>query len=143
MRHGYPLFASSIALALCCWILPNRVSADTSTRCGWLNLLDNRSSYGQFWFVEPLRAPEMDVDRELRLDYSHAEGRGGQSDALRPEIEYNIGLLTFEVETSYQWNHEISADPLTGRLMHQTTRGLGGIELAARHPVFQYVSPNN
>jgi hypothetical protein len=118
-------------------------SADSSTRYGWLNLLDSRSSYGQFWFVEPLRAPEMDVDREVRMDYFHAEGPGGQSDEVKPEIEYNFGLLTLEAETSYQWNHELSADPLTGRLSHQTTRGFGGIELAARHPVFQYVSPDN
>ena len=130
-------------LGLVGWLVPARASADSSTRYGWLNLLDSRSSYGQFWFVEPLRAPEMDVDRELRLDYFHSEGPGGQTDELRPEIEYNFNLLTIEAETAYQWNHELSTDPLTGRLAHETTRGLGGIELAARHPVFQYVSPNN
>lgn len=128
-----------------CWslLLPGGGWAGASTRYGWLNLLDNRSSYGQFWFVEPLRAPEMDVDREFRVDYIHAEGQSGQSDELKPEIEYNFNLLTIEAETTYQWNHELTTDPLSGRLAHQTTRGFGGIELAARHPVFQYVSPDN
>ena len=135
-----------IVLLTAGWFSPagaSGASADSSTRYGWLDLLDSRSSYGQFWFVEPLRAPEMDVDRELRMDYFHAEGPGGQSDELRPEIEYNFGLLTLEAETAYQWNRQRLIDPLTGRVAHQTTRGLGAIELAARHPVFQYVSPDN
>lgn len=74
------------------------------------------------------------------MDYFHAEGPGGQSDELGPEIEYNFGLLTVEAETAYQWNRELSAEPLTGRVAHQSTRGLGAIELAVRHPVFQFVS---
>src|SRR4051812_764652 len=68
-----------------------------SQRYGLLGLLDHRSRYGQFWFVEPLRGPEMDVDRELRLDWFHGEGHGTQSDEVVAEIEYNFNLLTLEV----------------------------------------------
>jgi hypothetical protein len=103
-------------------------------------LLDNRSRYGQYWFPEPLRAPEMDVDRELRLDWFHGEKRGFQQDEVNAELEYNIGLLTLEAEVPYERESEASFDPVTGRTQRETTDGLGSVELSARHPVFQYVS---
>ena len=118
--------------------LPVRVT--TSTRYGPFGLLDHRSTYGQFWFVEPLRAPEMDVDREFRLDYFHDEARGLVSDSLKGELEYNFGLLTVEVAAPWSRDSTVAVDRATGRLTHQDVQGIGNIELAARHPIFQWVS---
>jgi hypothetical protein len=103
-------------------------------------LLDHRSRYGQFWFPEPLRGPEMDVDRELRIDWFHGERKGAQQDSVNVEIEYNIGLLTLEAEVPYEREAESSFDALAGRGVRQTTEGLGSLEFSARHPVYQYVS---
>ena len=112
-----------------------------TSRYGFFNLLDSRSSYGQFWFVEPLRAPEMDVDREIRVDWFHGEGKGTQSDEVTAELEYNFGLLTVEFEVPYVNERSGGFDPATKQVIHERSEGIGSIELSARHPVFQYVSP--
>lgn len=116
--------------------------ASGTFRYGLLGLLDHRSIYGQFWFVEPLRAPEMDVDREVRVDYFHAENRGFQTDQVRPEVEYNFNLLTVEVGVPWERESTSATNPATRRTIHQESHGIGSIELAARHPLFQYVSDN-
>lgn len=117
------------------------VTADQSTRHGFLNLLDARSIYGQFWFVEPLRGPEMDVDREFRVDYFHGENHGFQSNEVKAELEYNFGLLTVELELPYVHETSSAFDPALHRSVRERSEGIGNIELSARHPVFQYVSP--
>lgn len=116
--------------------------ADTtsSTRYGPFGLFDSRSSYGQFWFVEPLRAPEMDVDREFRVDYFHAENHALLSDSVNAELEYNFNLLTVELEVPYEWETSSSFDLSSGRTVRDRSHGFGNIELAARHPFFEYVS---
>ena len=113
----------------------------TSTR-HFGGLLDRRSTYGDFWFPEPLRGPEMDVDSEVRVDYFHSESSNTQSNEVVAEIEHNIGLLTFEVEIPYVRESESYFDPATRQISHDVSEGLGNIELAARHPVFQLVSPD-
>jgi len=95
-------------------------------------LLDHRSIYGQFWFPEPLSLDETDVDREIRFDYNHVEGHASQENEYKAEIEYNVGLLTFEVEGSYEHN----------RAEGETESGFSPLEFAARHPIYQYVSPH-
>ena len=49
-------------------------------------LLDHRSRYGQFWFPEGLRAPEVDVDREVRFDWTHAEQPGTSINQVTAEL---------------------------------------------------------
>src|SRR5438067_13925628 len=44
---------------------------DSGNRYGLFGRLDHRSVYGSYWFPEPLRAPEMDVDDELRIHWVH------------------------------------------------------------------------
>ena len=109
-------------------------ASSKSTRYGLFNALDHRSRYGQFWFVEPLRGPEMDVDREFRVDWFHGEDQSVQEDEVVAELEYNFGLLTLELELPYEREAELSAD---GR---EVAEGIGNIELSARHPVYQWVS---
>jgi hypothetical protein len=119
---------------------PTRAQSAPNQNYGLFNLLDHRSRYGQFWFPEPLRAPEMDVDREFRVDWFHSEKKGLQSDEVRAEIEYNFGLLTVEMEVPYVRDHESGIND-AGHAFTQTEDGLSSIELAARYPIFQYVSP--
>jgi len=123
--------------------VPETVSQSApATRYGPFGLLDHRSIYGQFWFVEPLRATEMDVDREVRVDYFHG-CHGFQTDQVRAEIEYNFGLLTAEVGVPWQRDNTSASRSATGRSFRQRSQGVGNIELAIRHPVFQYVSEDN
>ncbi len=103
-------------------------------------LLDRRSIYGKYWFPEPLLNSEVDVDREIRLDYLHTEKRGRQSNNLRAEVEYAVGLLTLEVEVPYVNDRDTVRDGVTGRATHERSEGLANIELAVRHPIYQYVS---
>ncbi len=104
-------------------------------------LLDHRSRYGEGWFPEPLRGDEGDVDREIRFDYFHSERNGQQSGAVKAELEYNVGLLTLEVEGHYQRDTESSIGSL-GNPLHLASAGVGSITFAARHPLLQYVSPD-
>jgi hypothetical protein len=138
MRLGYVVFA--VVLVAGSVGFGQVVNDLPSSRYGFLNLLDSRSVYGQFWFVEPLRAPEMDVDREVRLDWFHAEGKGSQSDEVKAELEYNFGLLTVEVEVPYVNNRTSGFDAELKKEVRSREEGIDNIELSARHPVFQWVS---
>src|SRR3954469_4639163 len=91
-------------------------SADSSSvgRYCLFNALDHDSRYGQYWFPEPLRAPEMDVDNELRLDWLHTEKRGHVADSVTAEIEKSFGLLTLEIEMPYERETERTSDQVTG-----------------------------
>jgi hypothetical protein len=108
----------------------------TNTRYGVFNLLDSRSKYGTNWFPEPLHTDEMDADQEFRLNYFHAETKGRREDEASLEIEKSFGLLTLEIEVPYEREVE-TEDGQTSR-----SEGIGSVELSARHPVFQYVSPD-
>jgi hypothetical protein len=99
--------------------------------------------YGKSWFPEPLLAPEMDVENELRLDWFHAERRHLRTDELKAELEFSLGLLTLEAEVPYQRDEETTRDPLTTRQTRARTEGVGNIELAARYPLYQFVPPRN
>jgi hypothetical protein len=114
--------------------------APVPDRYGLFNLLDHRSRYATNWYPEPLLSDEMDWDQEIRLDWFHAEKRGIQRDEVHGEVEFSLGLLTLEVGVPYERNSEQTVDPITGEVGHDRSEGIGSIELAARHPVYQYVS---
>src|SRR5690242_2675217 len=76
--------------------------------------LDGRAIYGKGIFPEPLLAPEMDVEREVRLDWLHSEKRGTVSDEATAEVEWSFGLLTVEAEFKYQRDSMVDVDPFTG-----------------------------
>lgn len=110
-------------------------------RYGPLGLLDHRSIYGQYWFPEPLRADESDVDNEIRADYFHAENHSRQFDSMRAEIEKSFGLMTIEISPGYESDRTSSIDPITGEKTRDTEEGFTNIEIGARVPFYQYVSP--
>ncbi len=103
------------------------------TRVGLFGLLDSRSKYNKNWFPETFLKDEMAADQEVRLQWFHAESPGVISNQLKAEIEKSFGLLTLEV--GVPWEQTVDHG--------DRTSGLGNIELAARHPIFQYVSPSS
>src|SRR3954471_5592255 len=102
---------------------PEDSTASDSQRYGAFGLLDRRSTYGTYWFPEPLRADEMDVDREFRIDYFHGENQNSQEDEVKAELEWNFGLLTIEAELPYERGSESQVDPLSGEIHHDNSDG--------------------
>src|SRR6185437_12485824 len=86
----------------------------SSDRYGPFGLLDHRSIYGTYWYPEPLRADESDVDNEVRLDWFHGAKRGRQDDELKMEIEKSVGLFTFEIAPTWQSDRTHAFNPHTG-----------------------------
>ena len=117
-------------------------SPAADTHYGPFGLLDHRSRYGQFWFPEPLRVEETDVDNEVRVDWVHQEGNGQVSDEAAVELEKAFGVTTFELEIPYERESEATTDPLTGEREHERTQGAGSIEFSVRRPIYQFVSRN-
>ena len=117
-------------------------SDTTDSRYGPSGLLDHRSIYGQYWFPEPLRADESDVDNEVRADWFHTENRGRQFDSIKVELEKSFGLLTIEAAPGYESDRTHFLNTHNMRVGRQTAEGFTNIELGARHPIFQYVSPD-
>ena len=107
-------------------------STQSDSRYGLWDMLDHRSSYGTFFFPEPILVGEMDVDNELRVDWFHTKAGDTHGDEFKTEIEKSFGLLTLELDVPYERQNDAGV----------ITQGFGNIELAARHPVYQYVSAN-
>jgi hypothetical protein len=120
---------------------PEDAASSDSQRYGPFGLLDRRSTYGTYFFPEPLRADEMDIDREFRIDYFHGENQNRQEDEVKAELEWNFGLLTIEAELPYERESESEVDPISGMISHNNSDGIGNIALAARFPVFECVDP--
>ena len=119
------------------------IAADASSdRYGPFNLLDHRSIYGQYWFPEPLRADEADVDNEFRTEWFHAEKRGRQNDELKIEIEKSFGLFTFELAPGWESDRTSAFNPTTHLTERTHDEGFGNVELGGRFPFYQYVSPS-
>jgi len=113
----------------------------TADRYGFLNLLDHNSLYGTFWFPEPFLADEADVDNELRLDYFHTAKQHHQFDSVHAEFEHAFGLLTLEIAGGYASDRSLVSGP-SGAFQRETEEGFTNIELAARYPILQWVSPH-
>jgi hypothetical protein len=108
-------------------------SSTPSTRYGLFGLLDHRSQYGQGVFPEPFLVDDSDLEtNEARLDWLHTQRNDQHTDLVTAEVEKGFGLLTLEVEVPFE------RDVDTGTI----TQGMANIDLGARYPVYQYVSPN-
>jgi len=105
----------------------------TSTRYGLFNWLDHRSDYGQGVFPEPFLVDDSDLEpNEARLDWLRTGANSSKSDVVKAEVEKGFGLLTLELEVPYE------RDTASGA----TTKGFDNIDLGARYPFYQFVSPN-
>ncbi len=107
--------------------------APGDTHYGMLGLLDSRSQYGKGVFPEPFIVDDSDLEvNELRLDWLHTEGSGQNVNAFTAEVEHGFGLLTVEVEVHYDY------DAIDG----DREQGFDNVDVGARYPLYQYVSPN-
>ena len=120
---------------------PDSSAADT--HYGMFGLLDHRSKYGQFWFPEPFRLDETDVDNEVRFDWLHQKGKGHVTDEGHVELEKAFGLTTFELEIPYARESQAITDPVSGATSHEHTWGAGNIEISVRRPIYQFVSKDD
>ena len=85
-------------------------SAFTQTadaRYGLFGMLDHGSRYGQYWFPEPFRMDETDVDNELRFDWVHRERSG------RVAEDAKAALTASRVSSGGVWN---TPSPRAGRV---------------------------
>jgi hypothetical protein len=105
----------------------------TDTRYGLFGLLDHRSSYGEGIFPEPFLNDDsnLEVD-EFRADWLHTGVHDFRGDELKLEIEKGFGVVTLEAAFIYNWESTRDAH----------SDGAGNVELGARTPVFQFVSPD-
>ena len=106
------------------------------TSYGFFNLLDSRSKYNTGFFPEPLQTDEMDGDQEFRLNFVHFEKHGMQSTEAGGEIEKSWGNLSMEFEFPYE------RDSINDHGDKSVDEGMASIEVSARYPVYQYVSPS-
>jgi len=109
-------------------------AAMPDTRYGLLNGLDHRSSYGQGVYPEPFLVDDSDLERrEFRLDWLRTAVGDDHTDVIHPELEWGLGNLTLEVEAPYE------RDVNDGSV----TSGFDNVDVGARYPFYQYVSPNS
>jgi hypothetical protein len=102
------------------------------TRYGLFGLLDHRSSYGQGVFPEPFLVDDSDQEiNEFRLDWFHAKAGTARTDIGTAELEKGFGVVTLEIEVPYE--RDSSPDGVE--------QGMSNVDLGARVPFFEYVSP--
>jgi hypothetical protein len=102
-------------------------------RYGLFDLLDHRSTYGSGAFPEPFLNDDSDLEvNEARLDWLHTGGAHEQGDLITAEIEKGFGPLTLEIEVPFErdWSEGHASE------------GMANIDLGARVPFFQSVSPD-
>lgn len=137
MLVGMNKILAAVSLAgLTMTLVADKLQAQTAstvdTRFGWFNGLDHRSSYGQGAFPEPFLVDDTDLETgELRFDWLHTAAGANHSDNAKAEIEYGIGLMTLELEVPYERDVRDGA----------TTKGFANIDVGARYPFYQFVSP--
>lgn len=109
-------------------------TSPADTRYGPFNWLDHRSVYGQGPFPEPFLVDDSDGEaNEARLDWFHTGGPGNQhTDLVHGEVEKGFGPLTLELESAFE------RDSSSG----QIASGMDSVDLGARAPFYQYVSPS-
>ena len=109
------------------------VNPSENTRYGLFGLLDHRSDYGEGVFPEPFLVDDSDLEvNEARLDWFHSGVANFHSDQVTAEVEKGFELLTLELEIPFERNAG------GGNVIE----GFDNINLGARLPVAQYVSPD-
>jgi hypothetical protein len=127
-----PVFGTLVCLPALIADEPTLPLQPPDTRYGLFNLFDHRSSYGQDVFPEPFLVDDSDAEEnEARLDWLHTQADGAKSDLVTAEVEKGFGLLTLEIEVPYERDVENG----------NVSQGIGNIDLGARYPLYQFVSP--
>jgi len=109
----------------------------------FFGLLDNRSSYGKDFFPDPFIGPEFDSEQQVELDYLHGAKAGAREDEVDAGIQWNVvGQLTLAGEFGRDSQHEpgIGNGPEGDLAEREDGTGFENADLAAYHPIFQYVS---
>ena len=107
--------------------------AATSPHYGFLNWVDPRSAYNHEFFPQPLLVDDTSLeDGEVEFSYLHTKANDQHSDTVTAEVQKSFGLLTFELGVPYE--READSD--------DSSKGIGNINLEARYPLYQFVSPN-
>ncbi len=108
------------------------LTTDVNTRYGLFNGLDHRSNYGSGAYPEPFLNDDSALEQnELRFNWVRSFKRNNHSDEFTAEYEFGIGNLTLEAEFHYERSVEAGKT---------AEKGLGNVDLAARYPLYQYVS---
>jgi hypothetical protein len=112
------------------------ISAPSSdTRYGPFGVLDHRSAYGMGAFPEPFIIDDSDLEvNEVRLDWTFTQAHDSKDHTILMEVEKGFGPATLEIEAPYEVEN-------TSHPSH-TANGFDNIDLGARVPFYQYVSPN-
>ena len=130
---GSALLGLSVSAQAGSAITPAAPDTGSDTRYGLFGLLDHRSGYGQGVFPEPFLNDDSDLEQnEFRFDWQHTSAGSTHSNLFRAEYEKGVGPATFEIAVPYERNFE------DGKI----TEGVGNIEVGARVPVWQVVSPS-
>jgi hypothetical protein len=138
------LIAVSLRLSAMVLVTANLYAADpdalvspspestSATRYGLFDWLDHRSEYGQGVFPEPFLVDDSDLEiNEFRIDWEHARGHNQEGEFGTVELEKGFGQMTVELELHYE------RDMGGGSTIH----GFDNIDIGARYPIQQYVSP--
>ena len=103
------------------------------TRYGPFDLFDHRSGYGQGVFPEPFLVDDSDLETgEARLDWLHTKAGNLHTDLFTGELEKVFGLVTLELEVPVERDYD------AGNIVS----GFDNVNLGARAPLYQYVSPD-
>ena len=102
------------------------------TRFGLFDWLDHRSAYYAEFFPQPLLVDDTGLESDGELEFSSLSTRAGdqRADSYAVGIQKSFGLLTMELSVPYQKMSD--AD--------DSSEGVGSISLAARYPLYQFVS---
>ena len=89
---------------------------------------------------EAFRVEDTTINNEVRFDWQHDEGRGSTHSLITAEIQKSVGIVTFEIQVPYIINTGLQMDAGDNPSGNDHVEGIGNIQLAARVPVYQYVS---
>jgi hypothetical protein len=108
-------------------------AAAPDTRYGPFDLFDHRSGYGQGIYPEPFLVDDSDLETgEFRVDWLHTRANDQHTDQFTEEIEKGFGLVTLEIEVPEERDY-VAGNKISG---------FDNVNLGARAPFYQYVSPS-
>jgi hypothetical protein len=101
-------------------------------RFGMGDWLDHRSAYYEDFFPQPLLVDDTGLEPEGELEFNSLITRaGGQhTDIVSAGGQKSFGLLTVELSVPYEFYSDNG----------EQSQGVGIMKLAARYPLYQYVS---